>query len=76
MECTWENNLLERFILEKKWIKDNFEGSDAKTAFNTDVPGIALQFPQVLAKSGVENLFLSRFKEGFYDWTSQMALLF
>ena len=62
--------LIREVYLGKKWIKDNFEGSDAKTAFNTDVPGIALQFPQVLAKSGVENLFLSRFKEGFYDWTS------
>ena len=44
--------LIREVYFGKKWIKDNFEGSDAKTAFNTDVPGIALQFPQVLAKSG------------------------
>ena len=62
--------LIREVYFGKKWIKDNFEGADANTAFNTDVPGIALQFPQILAKSGVENLFLSRLKEGFYDWTS------
>jgi alpha-mannosidase len=62
--------LIREVYFGKKWIKDNFEGADANTAFNTDVPGRALQFPQILAKSGVENLFLSRLKEGFYDWTS------
>lgn len=62
--------LIREVYFGKKWIKDNFEGADANTAFNTDVPGIALQFPQILAKSGVENLFLSRLKEGFYDWSS------
>jgi len=62
--------LIREMYFGKKWIKDNFEGADANTAFNTDVPGIALQFPQILAKSGVENLFLSRLKEGFYDWSS------
>ena len=62
--------LIREMYFGKKWIKDNFEGCDAKTAFNTDVPGRTLQFPQILAKSGVENLFVSRMKEGFYDWTS------
>lgn len=62
--------LIREIYFGKKWIKDNFKGGDAKTAFNTDVPGISLQFPQILAKSGVETLFVSRMKEGFYDWTS------
>ena len=62
--------LIREVYFGKKWIKDNFEGCDSKTAFNTDVPGRTLQFPQILAKSGVENLFVSRMKEGFYDWTS------
>ncbi|MDO5977894.1 glycosyl hydrolase-related protein [Flavivirga spongiicola] len=62
--------LIREMYFGKKWIKDNFKGCDAKTAFNTDVPGRTLQFPQILAKSGVKNLFVSRMKEGFYDWTS------
>ncbi len=62
--------LIREMYFGKKWIKDNFKGCDTKTAFNTDVPGRTLQFPQILAKSGVENLFVSRMKEGFYDWQS------
>ena len=41
-----------------KWIKDNFEGADANTAFNTDVPGIALQFPQILANQELKTSFV------------------
>lgn len=62
--------LIREMYFGKLWIKDNFEGVIEETAFNTDVPGRTLQFPQILAKSGVENLFVSRMREGFYDWHS------
>lgn len=62
--------LIREMYFGKKWIADNFDGAISNTAFNTDVPGRTLQFPQILAKSGVDNLFVSRMKEGFYDWHS------
>lgn len=54
----------------RKWIKDNLPGMDARTAYNVDVPGRSMQFPQVLQKGGVHNLVISRFGEGFYNWYS------
>lgn len=54
----------------RKWIKDNLPGCDDFTASNMDVPGRAMQMPQILAKSGVKNLFISRMREGLYDWSS------
>jgi alpha-mannosidase len=63
--------LVRQLYLGRKWMKDNFNGQiDSKTAFNVDVPGRTPQFPQILAKAGVKNLFISRFKEGFYNWYS------
>ena len=62
--------LIREMYFGKLWIKENFEGVEEETAFNTDVPGRTLQFPQILAKSGVDNLFVSRMREGFYDWYS------
>ena len=35
-----------------------------------DVPGRTWQMPQILAKSGIPNLFISRMGEGLYDWYS------
>ena len=62
--------LIREMYFGKLWIKENFDGVEEETAFNTDVPGRTLQFPQILAKSGVDNLFVSRMREGFYDWYS------
>ncbi|SFC79928.1 glycosyl hydrolase-related protein [Algibacter pectinivorans] len=62
--------LIREMYLGKLWIKNNFDNVNEKTAYNTDVPGRSLQFPQILAKSGVENLFVSRMREGFYNWHS------
>ncbi|TWO34633.1 alpha-mannosidase [Seonamhaeicola sediminis] len=65
-----DEQLIREMYFGRRWLKKNFEGNDVITAFNTDVPGRTLQFPQILAKSGVENLFVSRLKEGFYNWYS------
>ena len=62
--------LVREMYFGKLWIEKNFDGIQEVTAYNTDVPGRTLQFPQILAKSGTENLFVSRMREGFYDWKS------
>jgi alpha-mannosidase len=54
----------------RKWIKDNLPGMDAQVAYNIDVPGRSLQVPQILNKAGIDYLFVSRMKEGFYNWYS------
>ncbi|MCQ2148833.1 MAG: glycosyl hydrolase-related protein [Bacteroidales bacterium] len=54
----------------RKWIRENLPGCDDFTASNMDVPGRALQMPQILSKSGIKNLFISRHAEGLYDWFS------
>ncbi len=62
--------LVRQSYLGRKWIKDNLPGMDALVAYNVDVPGRSLQFPQMMEKSGIKYLFVSRMKEGFYNWYS------
>jgi alpha-mannosidase len=62
--------LVRQSYLGRKWIKDNLPGMDALAAYNVDVPGRSLQAPQIFAKSGIKYLFVSRMKEGFYNWYS------
>ena len=62
--------LVRQAYLGRKWIKDNLPGMDALAAYNVDVPGRSLQSPQVLGKAGIKYLFVSRMKEGFYNWYS------
>ena len=62
--------LIRQSYLGRKWIKDNLPGMDALAAYNVDVPGRSLQFPQMMEKSGIKYLFVSRMKEGFYNWYS------
>ena len=62
--------LVRQTYFGRKWIKENLPGCDDITAVNADVPGRALQMPQILAKSGVGNMLISRFGEGYYDWYS------
>lgn len=61
--------LVRQAYFGRKWIMDNL-GCDDRTANNIDVPGRTMQMPQILAKSGIENLFVSRMGEGLYDWYS------
>jgi len=62
--------LIRQTYLGRKWIKENLPGMDALAAYNVDVPGRSLQFPQILEKAGIKYLFVSRMKEGFYNWFS------
>ena len=54
----------------RRWVKKTFPGCDAVTAYSPDVPGRALQMPQILSKAGIKNLIISRHEEGFYRWLS------
>ena len=62
--------LVRQTYFGRKWIKENLPGCDDITAYNIDVPGRTMQMPQILAKSGIKNLFVSRMREGLYDWYS------
>jgi len=63
--------LIRELYLGRKWIHKEFNGQvDTRTAFNMDVPGRTEQFPQILSKSGVKFLVVSRMKEGFFNWYS------
>ncbi len=62
--------LVRQTYFGRKWIKDNLPGMDAQVAYNIDVPGRSLQMPQILCKAGIDYLFVSRMKEGFYNWYS------
>jgi alpha-mannosidase len=63
--------LVRQLYYGRKWVKENV-GADIPcyTAWNVDTPENPLQFPQVLAKSGVKYLMLGRFRAGIFDWYS------
>lgn len=60
--------LVRQVYYGRKWIMDNLPGCDDRTAANVDVPGRTWQLPQIFAKSGIENLLVSRMREGLYNW--------
>jgi len=62
--------LVRQSYLGRRWIKKNLPGMDAFVAYNVDVPGRSIQVPQLFKKSGINYLFVSRMKEGFYNWYS------
>jgi len=62
--------MVRQSYLGRRWINKNLPGMDAHVAYNIDVPGRSLQVPQLLKKSGIDYLFISRMKEGFYNWYS------
>ena len=62
--------LIRQTYFGRKWLKKILPGCDFQTAWNEDVPGLALQFPQILAKSGIPYYMFSRHQPGFYQWYS------
>ena len=62
--------LIRQTYFGRKWLKKILPGCDFKTAWNEDVPGMAIQFPQILAKSGIPYYMFSRHQPGFYQWYS------
>jgi len=62
--------LIRQLYFGRKWLKKILPGCDARVAWNLDVPGRTLQMPQILKKSGVDYLLLSRHERGFFHWQS------
>jgi alpha-mannosidase len=62
-------SLARQFYFGARWLKKEFN-YEADTYWNVDVPGRTLQMPQVLHKSGVKNLMMSRQEKGLYHWYS------
>jgi len=63
-------SLIRQLYLGKNWLSDNFNGYQSDTYYNSDVPGRTLQMSQILAKSGVDKMFVSRHEKGVYNWYS------
>lgn len=63
-------SLIRQLYLGKKWLANEFDGYNSDTYYNSDVPGRTLQMSQILAKSGVKNMFVSRHEKGVYNWYS------
>jgi alpha-mannosidase len=62
--------LVREFYAGRKWLRKNFPGCEALTYCNPDVPGRTLQMAQILKKSGVNQMLISRFERGLYTWES------
>ena len=62
--------LIRQTYFGRKWLQKVLPGCDFRTAYNEDVPGVALQLPQILAKSGIPYYQISRHQPGFYKWFS------
>jgi len=62
--------LVRQTYFGRKYLKKTLPGGDYRTAFNEDVPGVALQLPQILSKSGIPYYMISRHQPGFYKWLS------
>ena len=64
-------SLMRQLYYGRKWLKEHVGTDvDCVTAWGTDVPSVAMQMAQILAKSGVKYLMLGRFQPGIYTWSS------
>lgn len=63
-------SLVRQLYLGKMWLRNNFNGYKSDTYYNSDVPGRTLQMAQILSKSGVKNMFVSRHEKGVFNWYS------
>ncbi|MBB3701250.1 hypothetical protein KMW28_03690 [Flammeovirga yaeyamensis] len=61
-------SLSRQFIHGKKYLAELLDGYNADTYWNMDVPGRTLQMPQIMAKSGVNKLVISRQEKGIFKW--------
>lgn len=62
--------LVRQVYLGKKWIETLFPETKARVAWSPDVPGRSMQFPQILAKAGIDYLMISRLNSGAFEWFS------
>jgi len=62
--------MIRGMYLGRKWLHKTFPDCDALVAWSPDVPGRAMQMPQVLSKAGIPYLMFSRHEPGLYNWES------
>lgn len=62
--------LIRQLYFGRKWLQKLLPGGDFRTAWSQDVPGMALQYPQMLAKAGIPYYMFSRHQLGYYQWYS------
>jgi alpha-mannosidase len=69
-EMYFSESLARQFYLGKLWLKNEFDGYNATSYYNADVPGRTMQMPQLMIKAGVDNMFISRHGRGVFEWSS------
>ena len=62
--------LVRQTYLGRKLVKKLLPGADARVYYSPDVPGRAMQMPQILAKAGVPYMLISRHKPSLQYWYS------
>ena len=62
--------LVRQMYLGAKNVRKLIPGAKARVAYSVDVPGRSLQMPQILSKSDVPYLLLSRHERGLFNWQS------
>lgn len=62
--------LVRQLYLGKRWVRQALEGAESRIAWSVDVPGRAMQMPQIFRKAGVEYLAISRHTPGPFAWLS------
>lgn len=62
--------LIRQTYFGRKYLHQIFPGCDTRIYWNPDVPSRSIQMPQILEKSGIDYISMSRVSEGFYQWQS------
>ena len=62
--------LIRQTYFGRKYLHQIFPGCDSRIYWNPDVPSRSIQMAQILKKSGIDFISMSRISEGFYDWQS------
>lgn len=62
--------LVREVYLGAKEIRKMIPGATARVAYSPDVPGRAIQMPQILAKANVPYFLISRFEASLFHWVS------
>jgi alpha-mannosidase len=62
--------LVRQMYFGRKLVKNLLPGTDARVYYSPDIPGRAMQMPQILAKSGVPYMLISRHKPSLQHWYS------
>ena len=62
--------LIRQTYFGRKYLHKIFPGCDSRIYWNPDVPSRSIQMAQILEKSGINYISMSRISEGFYKWQS------